>query len=113
MDLEPLVVGQDRVDLIRPEPARRGLCFQLLEVQVCVGDEAVDLGAEEWVPLPPGRSRHSPIAAAAAASTLPVGLLVGPRRQARGEDDDDDDDEQEKTCRERNNGLVGGWKGGS
>jgi hypothetical protein len=35
MDLEPLIVGQDRVDLIRPEPARRGLRLELLKVQVC------------------------------------------------------------------------------
>jgi hypothetical protein len=35
MDLEPLIVRQDRVDLIRPEPARRGLRLELLKVQVC------------------------------------------------------------------------------
>jgi hypothetical protein len=35
MDLEPLIVRQDRVYLIRPEPASRGLRLELLKVQVC------------------------------------------------------------------------------
>jgi hypothetical protein len=54
-----------------------------VERATCVGDEAVDLGAEER--FPPGRPRHirrrrrgcfhSP------GATGDVGLLVGPRRQ--------------------------------
>uniref|UniRef100_A0A0A9CSM9 Uncharacterized protein n=1 Tax=Arundo donax TaxID=35708 RepID=A0A0A9CSM9_ARUDO len=57
MDLEPRVVRQHCIDLIRPEPARRRLLHQLLKVQVCAGEEAVDLGSDERVP-PAGAALH-------------------------------------------------------
>jgi hypothetical protein len=35
MDLEPCIVRQHRIDLIRPEPACPSLHHQLVKVQVC------------------------------------------------------------------------------